>query len=81
MLKLIACGRGRVVQTVEVLREIEKLTRRSLAELKILYLGTAAFESAEAYDVQTRGFVAAGSNATALLLTRACHTPPEEERT
>ena len=81
MLKIVACGRGRVVQTAAAVSEVVRLAGKPAAELRVLYLGTAAFEDEEAFEVQTRGFVEAGCGSIEQLrLTRASHTPPEAER-
>ena len=81
LVRIVACGRGRVVQSPKALAEVVRLTTKPVADINLLYLGTAAFEDAAAFTAQTLGFSAAGVGAIEkLCLTRAEHTPSEEER-
>jgi dipeptidase E len=80
-MKIVACGRGRVVQSAAALAEVLRLAGKPASSLNLLYLGTASFEDRGAFEAQTAGFAAAGCSAISQLrLTRPSHTPPDAER-
>lgn len=57
--RIVAAGRGRVIQSPPVRAEILRLARESAgktAQLRVAYLGTATFDKQDAYDLQARGF-------------------------
>ena len=65
--KIVAAGRGRVIQHPNMRNEIIKLARKNKPH--VVYLGTATFDSDSAYDSQAAGFVQAGCTVEKLKVT------------
>jgi dipeptidase E len=56
--KIVACGRGRVIQASPIKQEIINLTGKT--QPRVAYLGTATFDSDDAYNAQAKGFADSG---------------------
>jgi dipeptidase E len=57
--RIVAAGRGRVIQSPPVRTEILRLARKSVGksvQLRVVYIGTATFDRQDAFDVQAKGF-------------------------
>ena len=70
---VVACGRGRDICHPAIREQIIALTGK--AQPALLYIGTPAFEAADARRMQTEGFKQAGCAVTELKLTEPSDIP------
>lgn len=71
--KIVAAGRGRVIQNPRVREEILRLCGKE--KPKVVYLGTATYESESGYDLQAKGFLDHGCTVEHLRLTAKSDIP------
>jgi dipeptidase E len=78
---VVACGRGRDICAPAIRDTIVQLAQRRCATTPpaLLYLGTPAFEGADAFELQTEGFTAVGCTVTELRLTDLLQLPSAAE--
>ena len=65
--RIVAAGRGRIIQHPNIKREILKLSGKTKSH--VVYLGAATFESDAGYDAQAKGFLDDGCTVEHLKLT------------
>lgn len=65
--KIVAAGRGRVVQSPNIRAEILKLAR--IPKPHVVYIGTASYDKSSAFDLQAKGFLDVGCTVEELKLT------------
>lgn len=65
--KIVAAGRGRVIQSPPVKAEIMRLAR--CKNPHVVYLGTATYEASKSYDLQAAGFEKSGCTVEKVNLT------------
>ena len=65
--KIVAAGRGRVIQHPSMRTEIIKLARK--AKPHVVYIGAPTYESISGYDAQAKGFAECGCTVEHLKIT------------
>ncbi len=65
--KIVAAGRGRVIQSEPIRKEILRLANKKSPH--VIYLGTATFDKQEPYELQGAGFASAGCSVAKVELT------------
>jgi dipeptidase E len=77
--RIVAAGRGRVIQSPVIRSEILKLVPKQKAPIHVVYLGTATYESTEGYNVQAAGFTEVGCTVEHLKLTHMRNSKENRE--
>ena len=75
--KFVMAGRGRVIQAPNVRSEILRLAGKP--HPKVVYLGTATYESQQGFDMQAKDFTSVGCKVQHVKLTDAEDTPTKTE--
>ena len=75
--KFVMAGRGRVIQVPNVRNEILRLTGKP--QPKVVYLGTATYESEQGFEMQAKDFVSVGCEVQHLKLTDSATIPAKAE--
>jgi hypothetical protein len=78
--RIIAAGRGRVVQMAPIRSELFKIIDKEPSKINMVYLGTATYEDDESFAVQTAGFSSDGVNIERLNLTDVSASTREERQ-
>lgn len=75
--KFVMAGRGRVIQAANIRSEILRLAGKP--HPKVVYLGTATYESQQGFDMQAKDFASAGCEVQHVKLTDSEDIPSKAE--